>query len=285
MILRRLLYPMHAIDFRQHLAQQPAGVEQFERTADVAFSEHLSKLVPNALPADLPNQRGEALNCGKGSWLDHILKARCETHRAQHPQLVFLKAAFRIANGADHPGLQVVTAADKIQHAIAVERVHQQAVDGEVTALHVLPGILGIPHLVRMAPIRVSAVVAEGRHFNIVRVLGRSCRNRNIFWRGHQHNPELRPDGVRFGKNAHHLRGSGVGRDIVIRGNQAEQHVANTASGKVGLEAAQAQFANDGGGMGAHTRLMIAICGWRLAVGELAFGIWPKRLMRGFAKC
>ena len=273
MKLGRLLDAVHAVHLGQHLVQQSGAVEQLEGAARVAFGEHLGQLVADALAAHLLNARRQALDGGEGFRLDGVAEARGEAHRAQHAQLVLGEAALRIADGADDAGLQVVAAADKIEHAIVVQRVHQQAVDGEVAALHVLLRVFGVADAVGMASVGVGAVVAEGRDLDVVRMLGRNGRWRRLVWvpnpsflclagsfQRYQHNAELRADGVGLREDAHDLRRRGIGGDIVIGGGDAEQRVADAASGEISLEAAVAKLANDIGGM---------CCMWIIALSHL----------------
>ena len=103
----------------------------------MSFGEHLGQFVADALAADLLNSWRQPLDGGEGFRLDGVVEARGKAYRPQHAQLVFGEAAFRIADGANHAGLQVIASADEIEHPVAVERVHQQSVDGEVAALYV----------------------------------------------------------------------------------------------------------------------------------------------------
>ena len=87
-----------------------------------------------------------------------------ETYRAHHAEFVFREAAPRFTDGANDPGFQVGLPADKVEN-LAVVVTHQQAVDGEVAALHVFLRRLRINHAVRVAAIAVTHIRAEGRHF------------------------------------------------------------------------------------------------------------------------
>src|SRR5215467_16081943 len=100
----------------------------------------------------------------KGFRLDGVLKARRESHRPQHPQLVFSKSPFWRANGADQSRTQIGLAVNKIEHLAGIVP-HQQAVDREVPALDIPFGRAGVLDTVGMAAVRVSDVGAERRHF------------------------------------------------------------------------------------------------------------------------
>ena len=120
------------------------------------------------------NARRQRADGREGFRLDAVAEARGEAHGAQHAQLVFVEAALGIADGADDAGLEIVAAADVVEDAIAVQRIQQQAVDGEVAALDVLLRALWCSDLVGMAAVGVGAVGAEGGDLDVVRVLGRN---------------------------------------------------------------------------------------------------------------
>ncbi len=171
--LRRLLHAVHAIDLGQHMHQQARLVEQLESSARMAFRKHLRQFVANALAANLIDLWRQFLNRGEGTWLNDVPEARGEAHRAQHAQLVFAEAQLRLADGSHHALSEIFPPPDKIQHPVAAERIHQQAVDGEVAPLHVLLRTLGILHVIGMTAIRIDTVAAKGSYLNRVRMFGR----------------------------------------------------------------------------------------------------------------
>ena len=186
------------------------------------------------------------------------MEAGRKAYRPQHAQLVFPEAEFRIADGANHTGPQVVATTNEVKHSVAVQWIHQKAVDGKVAALHILLRVLGIAHLIRMAPVGVRSIVTKSGNFHVVGVLGRAGLTRRFARERHQHHAELRSHGVGFREDAHHLGGRGIGGNVVIGGRKPQQHVAYAASGEIRLEAAVAQLANDVGGMLPHRSLIVA---------------------------
>ena len=161
MILRRLLDAFHVFDFRQELVQQARFVQQFECAARVAFSEHLGEFVANAFVADLVNFRSKAPNSRECRRINRVFEASGKADGAQHTQLIFAKAPFRIANGTDQLAFEILAPADEVEYAVVVERIHEQTVDGEIAPLHVFARIGAVGNLVGMAAIGVDAVIAE----------------------------------------------------------------------------------------------------------------------------
>ena len=108
-----------------------------------------------------------------------------------------------------------------------------------------------------MTAIGIRPIVAEGRNFNVVGVLGRTRGKWIVVRRGNQDDAKLRANSVGVGKNLHHLRRSGIGCHVVVCGRQSQQHVAHASAGEVGLKAVPAQLTNDVGGVLLHSVLMI----------------------------
>src|SRR5207245_11013196 len=102
----------------KNFAQQSSLVHQFERTPGMAFGQHSSDLVADALARDLMNLRRQLLNCSKRSWLNRVFKSGRKANRTQHTQLVFGEAKLRIAEGANNSSFQIILAAHKIQNIV-----------------------------------------------------------------------------------------------------------------------------------------------------------------------
>ena len=81
---------------------------------------------------------------------------------------------------------------------------HQQAVDGEVPALHVSFCSLRIDHAVRVAPVAVAEVRPERGHFHFQAILG------------DQDHAKLRPHRDALRKQTRHLDRRRIGRDVKI---------------------------------------------------------------------
>jgi hypothetical protein len=113
----------------------------------VAFGEHASKLVADALAADLVDDVSKLADGALGFGIDGEVEARGKADGAEHAQLVFFKTAMRLADGADDAGAEIVLAADVIENSrsevagLPVEHgVEHHAVDGEVTTEDVFAG-------------------------------------------------------------------------------------------------------------------------------------------------
>ncbi len=104
-----------------------------------------------------------------------------------------------------------------------------------------------------MASVRVGEIAAEGCDFHRTALRGcafhqnhrglRGHRGNSWFW--NQDHTELGAHFVGFRENLHHLRGRGIGGDIVIGRFAAEQEIAHASSSQVGLKATLAQGLND----------------------------------------
>ena len=99
--------------------------------------------------------------------LDLESEARGKTNGTQQPKLIFFEAFLRSADRAYKPGIKIIEAADVVknsdakallvgkelvQAAAPTQRVQQQAVDGEVAALHVFCRSLRVTHLIGWRP-------------------------------------------------------------------------------------------------------------------------------------
>ena len=168
--LRRLLDAFHALDFRQHLVEQRGFIEQFKSAAGAALDEHFCEFVAHTLAAYCIDKRGERTHGAPGFRLDFEAEAGGEAHTTQHAQMVFFKAQLGAADGANDAGIEIRYAAyivddGRAEIAGAAQRVEEQAVDGEVAALHVFLGSVGVANRIGMAAVGICAIGAEGRHF------------------------------------------------------------------------------------------------------------------------
>jgi len=132
-----------------------------------------------------------------------------------------LRIAAKVSGSMVNPSRQIRPPADEIDH-LARRRIEQQGINGEVAPQRVLPGIVLEPHALRMPPIRVLEVAAEGGHFHLRPVLA------------HQHDPEVRPHLARAGKQSQQLRGRGRAGDVEVLRNPAQQQVAHAPAHQKG---------------------------------------------------
>src|SRR5438874_130515 len=106
------------------------------------------------------NLMRQALDGGERGILNAIVETRREAYRAQHAQLIFTKALFGRADGADDSRLEVLAPANEVQHLVG-NGVKQHSVDAEIASLHVFLRALAVANMVGMAPIAVAHVAAK----------------------------------------------------------------------------------------------------------------------------
>ncbi len=145
--------------------QQTSLVQQQERGTRLAFRQHLGEFVADAFVADLTDLRRQVLDCPKSRRFDNVVETRRKTHCAQHAELVFGETPFGLADGANDPGFQIFSSFDKVQHLVA-DGIEQQAIDGEIAALHVFARVATEANFVGMAAVAVAKVAAEGGHLD-----------------------------------------------------------------------------------------------------------------------
>ena len=151
-----------------NFGEQAEFVEKFEGTAGGAFGEQLGEFFADALGGDNTDFAGVFADGGEGCGFDGVAEARGEADGAEHAEFVFGETAGRLADGANDSGGEIVAAADEVEDFAGVV-AHEQAVDGEIAALDVFFGRLGIDDLVGMAAIGVTEVGAEGGDFDFER--------------------------------------------------------------------------------------------------------------------
>ena len=101
MELRRLLHALHRRNFRQHMLEQAAFIQQKKRTPPVAFRQHAGQFIAHPLARHNLDLLRQFLHGRKRRRLDRVFEPRREAHGAQHAQLVFRKPLLRIADRAD----------------------------------------------------------------------------------------------------------------------------------------------------------------------------------------
>jgi hypothetical protein len=247
MELGRLLDAFHGLDLGKNFAQQTSLVKQLEDTPGVAFSQHLCKLIADALARDLMDLRRKLPDGGKGCRFDRVFKTRGKPNGAQHAELVFGKTQRGITDGSDAPGFEVLLPSHEVEHLV-IYGIEQQTVDGEVAALNVFAGISGEADLVGMAAIRVADVGPKGCNLNGVTLSGGALFFRNR----EEHNSELRADGVCFRENPHDFFRASIGGDVVIGRFAAEEQIAYAPAYEIRLMAMIPEGTNDRNGEFAH---------------------------------
>jgi len=235
MELGRLGDALHGGDFRQQIAQQARGVQHFEAAPRSAFGEDADQFVAHALGGNAQDGGMLAPERRERGRLDFEPQARGEANGAQQAQMVLAEARIGVANGADDAAVQILASADVIHHG-AVQRVHQEAVDGEVAAQNVLAGIGFIIHAGGSAAIGIGVIAAEGGHFHGGR------------FAAYQHDAEMRADEIGIRKHRGDFLGPGAGGDVEILGGNSQQQVAHAAAHQKGLVARAAEGGYDDAG-------------------------------------
>jgi hypothetical protein len=170
MELRWLRDAFHGGDFGEKFGEEAEFVKEFEATAGGAFGEELGKFFADALGGNDVNFLRMLANGGEGCGFDGVVEACGEAHGAEHTEFVFGETPGGLADGADDFGGEIGAAADEVEDFAGIV-AHEQAVDGEVAALDVLFGCLGIDDLVGMAAVGVADVGTERGDFDLKRIV------------------------------------------------------------------------------------------------------------------
>src|ERR1035438_4098606 len=104
-------------------------------------------------------------NGAKRFGLDRETEACRKANRPDQPQLVFRKTPVGLAYSSNYASFQIGLPTHKIQH-FAGFRPHEQAVDREVSPLHVLFRRFGVHDLIRAPTVGIVAVGTKGRDFD-----------------------------------------------------------------------------------------------------------------------
>ena len=197
--------------------------------------KHAAQLGGNPLGADHGDLFRHRADGVQRAGVKRKVVGRRETHGPQQPQLVLGEPASRVADGADHAGLDVRHAADKIDDALG-QRIVEQSVHREVAPLSVVLGV-GERDRLRTPAVEVVAVGAERGDFDRLERLGPADRD-------HAERGADRQRTAAAEQLAHHI-GQCARGDVVILGSPAQQLVAHAAAGKQRFVAGVAQPLDD----------------------------------------
>jgi len=118
-------------------------------------------------------------------------------------------------------------------------RIEQEAVDGEIAALDVFRGGLGVTNFIGVAAIGVDAVIAEGgdlgHHLRRGRRLLRGRRRISFRSRSDEDDAEVCSNRVGARKHGKYNVGSGGGCDVVVLRLATEEEIANATTGEVSI--------------------------------------------------
>lgn len=208
-----------------------------EAHGDVAMGidEHPLEFLGDPLGADGVDVGGHRADSFRGGGVELEVEVAGEAEGAEEAEFVFTEAFEGIANSADDAFGEVLLAADVIEDLIS-DRIEEHTVDGEVAALGVFfrgaeDDVLGT------TAIKVGAFGAEGGDFDIAGPGGAVDQN----------HAEGGPDGAGFPAAEEFLDGlrTGIGGDVVILGDFAEEKIADTASGPEGSVACASKLLDD----------------------------------------
>jgi hypothetical protein len=224
----------------EELGEEAGGVEELEGLAGAAFGEHFGDLGLDALGADLVDGGGELLDGGEGVGVEGEVEAGGEAEGSEHAELVFGEAEDGVSDGAEGAAGEVVSATDEVEGGgagvaglVVEEGVEEHAVEGEVAAEDVFGGGGGEADLVGSAAVGVGTVVAEGGDLGGVGVVS------------DEEDAEVGADGEGVGEEGEDLFRGGGGGDVEVPGGEAEQEVADAASGEECLVAGLEEGAGD----------------------------------------
>jgi hypothetical protein len=230
--LGRLRHAFHGGNFREQFGEEAEFVEEFEAAAGVAFSKELGEFFADAFGGDNVDFIRVQADGGEGCGFDGVVEARGEADGAEHAEFVFGEAPGGLADGADDSGGEIGASADEVENFAGVV-AHEEAVDGEIAALDILFGSLGIDDLIGMAAIGIADIGAEGGDFDLEGIVA------------DEDDTELHADIEAVGEELQDFGGSCVCGDVVIGRIAPKKDVAHAAADEEGLVTmALERFAN-----------------------------------------
>ena len=224
------------LDLRHDFSEQARFFEQAKASGRLSLPQDADQLVTRPLGADLMDPGGHGTNRLPRFRIDHVAQPGSKADSAQNAQLVFFKPLQRVADRSNDPGLDVLAAADIIDHAL-LGWIVQEAVDREIAPQHILTRI-GKRDTDRPPPVDVSLIGAKRGHFERVSPVN------------HQDDTESSAHGLGTRKYSNDLIGPRARGDVVVRRLEPHHHVADAAADEVGFVTPVAEATNDLSGMG-----------------------------------
>jgi hypothetical protein len=169
---------------------------------------------------------------GEGFGLDGVPEASGKADGAEHAKFVFGETPGRLTDGADDFAGEIGVAADEVKDFAGVV-AHEETVDGEITALDVFFGCLGIDDLIGMTAIGIAEVGAKRGDFDLKGILA------------DEDDAEMGADIEALRKESQDFVGSGIGGDVVIGGFAMEKDVAHAAANEESLVAVALEYVTD----------------------------------------
>ena len=220
--MRGLRDTLHGGDFRENLDEKAEFIQKFESAPGLALGEQLGEILAKALSGDNTNFVGVFADGSEGCGFDGVAEARGETDGTEHAEFVFGESAGRFADSPDDFGGEIIAAADEIEDFTGVV-AHEKAVNGEIAALDVFFGRLGIDDLVGMAAIGVTEVGAKRGDFDFEGILA------------DEDYAELCADVQTLGEKPQNFLRRCICCHVEIRGLALEEDVANASANEKGL--------------------------------------------------
>jgi hypothetical protein len=200
----RLFDTLKSFHLRQDLGEEVALIKEFKSPTGCSFRKHADKFFPDSFSGDARDGRCQTADSGKGGGFDGKAETGSKAHCAQHPEVIFFKAAIGITDGADDLLCKVGAPVDKVEHLSAVDVLHK-AIDCEIAPLGVKGGIGFETNYIGSAAIGIGAFAAERSDFDV-----------NAGSRADEDNSKMGAYRFGFGKELKKSRGGCVGADVVV---------------------------------------------------------------------
>ncbi|MFO0634735.1 MAG: hypothetical protein U0168_17970 [Nannocystaceae bacterium] len=217
----------------EHVLEQARLEQQLEAAPRRATAQQLVDLFEHSGLAALDDVRRDLEQRGPGLRLEVEVEPRGELHRTDHPHRILAEAQPGIADGADHPRVEVGHAVDEVDDLLGLD-VEEQAVDGEV------------------APARVvfdaAPLVVGGDQRIVFALLRRGAKRAGLDdLRAEEHVGELEAaaDDPAVAEQTADRLGRGARRDVEVLGAPPQVEVSDAAADEIGLVAGLQQPADD----------------------------------------
>src|SRR5688572_8287821 len=218
-------------DRRKDLRQDSRFVEHPKTDCGISLSENPRQFLTNPLGTNAFDLRCHPADGSPCLRFYGITKPRAETNGTKQAQLVLFKTLLGVTDGSDNAITNIVLTGNVVDHPLLLGIV-EQAVNGEIAALHIRSGIRE-GNACWAPAIDVRVVRAERRHFKRMPSMD------------DEDDPELRAHRFSMRKDLHYFRGWSAGRDIVIGRFDLHHHVAHAASDEVCLVSFLTELADD----------------------------------------
>jgi hypothetical protein len=216
MEIRGLIASFQRFHLRENHAEESALIKEIKSPEAIRGEQNLAEFVADPLRADRMNLGSQLKEGAPGSRINGESESGCEADGTEQAELILGKALGGIANGPDEMILKIISSSHIIEYLL-LDRVIEEAVDGEIPSVRITFGI-GVVDALGMASVVVGTISPEGGHLK----LGAPLQ--------HQNHAKLSSDGYRSGKKGLYLLRARAGCHVVVVGFQAEEPVTDTAA-------------------------------------------------------